>query len=76
MTRTGERSAPAVDRLMTPDEVADYLQRPVTMLAQWRWRNVGPRYLKLAGGHVRYRRADVEAWLDAQTRGGPDAAAV
>lgn len=30
-------------------------------LEQWRWRGVGPRYLKL-GGRVIYRLADVEAF--------------
>jgi hypothetical protein len=40
---------------------------PVATLAQWRWRGVGPAYLKL-GRHVRYDWADVEQWLAAQTR--------
>lgn len=30
-------------------------------LEQWRWRGVGPRYLKL-GGRVVYRIVDVEAF--------------
>jgi len=30
-------------------------------LEQWRWRGVGPRYLKL-GGRVVYRLDDVEAY--------------
>ena len=30
-------------------------------LEQWRWRGVGPRYLKL-GGRVVYRETDVEAY--------------
>lgn len=30
-------------------------------LEQWRWRGVGPRYLKL-GGRVIYRLKDVEAF--------------
>lgn len=33
-------------------------------LEQWRWRGVGPRYLKL-GGRVVYRLADVEDWENA-----------
>ncbi len=30
-------------------------------LEQWRWRGIGPRYLKL-GGRVIYRLADIEAF--------------
>ena len=30
-------------------------------LEQWRWRDVGPRYLKL-GGRVVYRLEDIEAF--------------
>lgn len=42
-------------------------------LEQWRWRGVGPRYLKL-GGRVVYRLADVEAYEGArlhQNTAGP-----
>lgn len=35
---------------------------------QWRWKGIGPVYLKLANGAVRYRPQDVEAWLDGQAR--------
>lgn len=31
---------------------------------QWRWRGVGPRYLKL-GGRVAYRLEDIETWESA-----------
>ncbi|MEL7469610.1 MAG: helix-turn-helix domain-containing protein [Pseudomonadota bacterium] len=33
-------------------------------LEQWRWRGVGPRYLKL-GGRVAYRLEDIETWENA-----------
>lgn len=52
------------DELLTPDELAAYLKVAVKTLAQWRWQRVGPPHLK-AGGHVRYRRSAVEAWLEA-----------
>lgn len=57
---------PNLDELMTPAETGDYLKDlPEATLAQWRHRNIGPRYLKI-GKHVRFRRSDVEAWLAEQ----------
>jgi excisionase family DNA binding protein len=50
--------------LLTPDEAADYLRLSVRQLQQWRYIGSGPRYTK-AGRAVRYRRADLDAWLDA-----------
>jgi hypothetical protein len=40
--------------------------RPNT-LAQWRISGDGPAFVKL-GRAVRYRRADIERWLEGQTR--------
>ena len=49
--------------LMTTDGLAAYLAVPRQTLAYWRCVGEGPAFLKV-GRHVRYRRADVEAWLD------------
>jgi hypothetical protein len=38
-------------------------------LEQWRWKKVGPRYLKL-GGRVVYRIEDVESYEAAQLHAG------
>jgi predicted DNA-binding transcriptional regulator AlpA len=54
------------DPLATPDEVAEYLQKPPKTLAEWRSKGRGPQYYKLDGGHIRYDWADVRAWLAAQ----------
>ncbi|QHF97918.1 DNA-binding protein [Streptomyces sp. NHF165] len=57
--------APAV---LTPQQAAAYLQLSTGCLAAWRSRAVGPRYIKLGhgrGGAIRYRRADLDAHLDA-----------
>lgn len=55
----------AAEALAAPAEVADYLQVPERTLTQWRYQRKGPPYLKV-GRHVRYRRRDVERWLDQQ----------
>jgi len=53
--------------LLTPKQVANYLQIPVGTLAIWRMNKTGPAGFKV-GKHVRYRKADVEEWL-AERRG-------
>lgn len=57
------------DQLLTIDQVADWLQIPVATLRDWRARGAPGTPLPAirVGGHVRYRRADVDAWLDANT---------
>lgn len=49
-----------------PAEVATYLGNTEKTLANWRWIGIGPPYLKIEGGAVRYRWSDVEKWLTAQ----------
>jgi predicted DNA-binding transcriptional regulator AlpA len=58
-------SAQGTDRLLTVDEVAQWLGKPKATLYVWRTRGLGPRGIKV-GNALRYRRRDVEAWLDQQ----------
>lgn len=51
--------------LLTPQEVAKILQIPVGTLGQWRYRRIGPPYLKI-GHHVRYKSDALEAWINDQ----------
>lgn len=46
--------------------LAEQLGIPEKTVAEWRSTNRGPAYVKV-GRHVRYRTADVEAWLESQT---------
>ncbi len=55
--------------LLSPQQLADYLGVPLATVYRWRHESTGPRGIKL-GKHVRYRRRDVETWLD--TRTDPD----
>jgi predicted DNA-binding transcriptional regulator AlpA len=58
------------DELLSPKEVhTDYGFSPQT-LANWRWTNTGPDYIKTSpgrGGRIKYRRSAIEQWLQAQT---------
>ena len=52
--------------LLTERDLAGMLGKPPRTLSQWRYRQVGPPFLRLVGGSVRYDLADIEAWLDTQ----------
>jgi hypothetical protein len=52
-----------MDELMTPEQLAEFLQVSTGTLANDRYLGKGPRFIKL-GKLVRYRRADVLAHLD------------
>jgi len=51
--------------LLSPADLADELGVPTGTLADWRSRGIGPAYLRI-GKHARYRRADVDRWLDSR----------
>jgi excisionase family DNA binding protein len=53
------------ERLLTVEELADYLGVPVATLYQWRHRREGPPGFRV-GRYIRYRRTDLEAWIDRQ----------
>lgn len=61
--RIGVRTDAMVRRLLSVDEVAQVLGVPVKTLYQWRHKGVGPVGLRV-GRHLRYRPADVSAWID------------
>lgn len=46
--------------------LADFLGLTVATLRKWRWLRSGPKFVKV-GRLIRYRRTDVDAWLDQQT---------
>lgn len=48
-------------------EAARYLGLQKTTLEAWRCRGDGPQFVKL-GRAVRYRQADLDAWIDSRIR--------
>jgi predicted DNA-binding transcriptional regulator AlpA len=57
----------ATDALMTEAEVCAYLQ--IDRVTLYRWRRDNPKFpkaIKLGGRLIRWKRAKIEAWLDAQ----------
>lgn len=49
---------------MTVQDLSDYLQVPVKTVYVWNCEGGGPPRQRI-GKYVRYRRSDVEAWVDA-----------
>jgi predicted DNA-binding transcriptional regulator AlpA len=55
------------DRLLTANELADFLDVPIKTLYAWRHRGEGPIGFR-AGRHIRYRWVDVEVWIEDRIR--------
>ena len=49
---------------MRTREAAQYLQVAPSSLKYWRAKGKGPRYIRLESRSVRYRRADLDAWVE------------
>ena len=55
------------NEIMTAAEVADYLRVPLKSLYTWRYTHDGPPSARV-GKYLRYRRTDVDEWLEGQVR--------
>lgn len=51
------------DRLLTREEAADFLRMSVWTLWYWRRRGEGPACVKISRNCLRYRWADLQAWV-------------
>lgn len=66
------RKASQSDSLMTLNEVADYLQVAPRTLYQWAQQGVVPSFK--IGNVWRFKREDLEAWIEERKRDTPRAA--
>ena len=60
----------SLDRLLTVEDLAEYLGVPVNTVYAWRYHLQGPPGFRV-GRHVRFRWSDVKAWIEdriAETR--------
>jgi predicted DNA-binding transcriptional regulator AlpA len=53
------------DHLLTLEQFAELVNTPVNTVRFWRQTGYGPKSARI-GRRVMYRRAEVDAWLDAQ----------
>ena len=51
---------------LAPWEAARYLGVSEAALRLWRSRGEGPRYFRAGGKLVRYRRLEIDAWIEAR----------
>lgn len=58
--------------LASPQEVAEVIGLTVTALANMRMTGTGPKFVRLGPRHIRYRWADVEAWMNENTHQSTD----
>ena len=65
-----KESRPAMnedDRLLTAEDLANFLNVPIKTLYAWRYRGEGPIGFRV-GKHIRYRWTDVEGWIRDRVR--------
>ena len=55
--------------LLDETEASASLSVAVQTLRNWRWRGEGPRFVKLGKRAVRYRRGDLDAFVEAGVTG-------
>ena len=57
------RAVPENDRLMTVEDLAEYLRLPTGTIYKQRSEGTGPPGYRV-GKYVRWRRSEVDAWLE------------
>ena len=69
MSQVSSTKAPSLrprqklERLLSVDEVAEFLGIPVATLYQWRHKGCGPEAYRV-GRHLRYDPNTIRAWLE------------
>ena len=62
-----EIGAGTADDLLTTRDVAEWLGVSIQFLEIGRHRGYGPKFVRIGPARIRYRRADVLAWLEQRT---------
>jgi predicted DNA-binding transcriptional regulator AlpA len=57
-----------LDRLLTETEAAQFIGFSIRALQGWRVKGGGPKFVKVSGRAVRYRRCDLILWAEARLR--------
>lgn len=56
-----------VNGMMTPQQLASFLQVSTSTLKAWRISREGPRFARI-GRSIRYNQAEVNAWVESVSR--------
>lgn len=65
---THHRAADHLDKLINEREAGEFLGYSIRTLQNWRVRGGGPKFVKVSARSVRYRRRDLNEWIDAHLR--------
>jgi excisionase family DNA binding protein len=57
-----------LQQTLTPIQAAEYLGISEAVLRLWRLEGKGPRHFKAGEKLVRYRRADLDSWIETRLR--------
>lgn len=66
-------SAVVAEEWLSSQELADELKVPVSTVHAWRYRHRAPRAYTI-GRYLRFKRSDVDRWLEQRADEPPDAA--
>jgi excisionase family DNA binding protein len=60
------------ESLLSERRLAKYLDLSLRTVQRWRAEGKGPPHVMMAGRYPRYRKADVDAWLQQEQEGSED----
>ena len=66
--KSKEAKEPKGDLLLTPKQVARQLGVTRTTLESWRLRGGGPKFVRVSKRCIRYRRQDLQVWIEERIR--------
>ena len=56
-----------LEPLLSPKDLANFLDLPVATIYAWRYRRQGPLGFRV-GRHLRYRQSDVREWIQSELK--------
>lgn len=64
ITENLSRDADYLDRMINEHKAAEFLGYTIRALQNWRVRGGGPKFVKVSGRSIRYRRRDLIQWAE------------
>lgn len=63
-----EKSPDHLNCLINETQAAEYLGYTIRALQNWRLRGGGPQFIKVSARSIRYRRCDLNEWIESHVR--------
>ncbi|MGJ8532446.1 MAG: helix-turn-helix transcriptional regulator [Alphaproteobacteria bacterium] len=68
LSLSSEKSPDHLNCLINETQAAEYLGYTIRALQNWRLRGGGPQFIKVSARSIRYRRCDLNEWIEAHVR--------